>query len=111
MASTKKESRYSLVGAEDADIGNESDTTACSVGSMGEMRTSRRETRSPSKPIPRAELYLTWLRWAIVIVLQMVILVVLLVRKPDGNCPLDVETGGDINGLYRTCKLTQAGES
>jgi len=108
MASTKKESRYSLVSAEDADIGNESDTTACSVGSMGGMRPSGRETRSPSKPILRVELYLTWLRWAIVIVFQMVILVDLMMRKVDGDCPLEVETGGDINGLYRPCELAHA---
>jgi hypothetical protein len=108
MAPTNKESTYSLVAVEDADIGNESDTTACSVGSMGKMRISRRETRLRSKSIPRVERYLPWLRWAIVIVLQAAILVVLLVQNRNGDCPFEVETGGDINGLYRTCKLDYA---
>jgi hypothetical protein len=104
MAPSKTKSRYSLLGAEDADIGSESDTTACSVGSMGKMRTSRKETQLSTKSIPRVELYLTWLRWGFVVVLQALILVVLLVRKSDGGCPLEVETGGDINGLYRPSK-------
>ena len=109
MASMKKESKYSLVGAEEVDIGNESDTTACSTGSM-RRRNSRRETRSQSKSSSRVEAYLTWLRWGIVIVLQMAMLTVLLLRTSTGDCPLEVETGGDINGLYRTCKFGHVSE-
>lgn len=76
---------------------------------------------SPSKKSRRPSTHslLTWLRWAVVVGLQT-ILIFLLCRSPShggrgggvggemdavliGKTP--IETGDDINGLYKTCKL------
>jgi hypothetical protein len=56
----------------------------------------------------------TWLRWAIIVLLQTT-LIVLVLLKLDNKQPKNdlqeisgsdefVETGSDINGLYKTCK-------
>lgn len=76
---------------------------------------------SPSKKSHRPSTHhlLTWLRWGVVVGLQS-ILIFLLCRRTGhdtggrgGGGEMDVvlkdraavETGDDINGLYRTCKL------
>lgn len=58
----------------------------------------------------RRDNLLTWLRWSFVVILQFIILLLLARPSPatDNNCVLSgsegpVETGDDINGLYKTC--------
>jgi hypothetical protein len=53
---------------------------------------------------------LTWIRWLLILVLQLLIMVSLIRPVPEkgDNCILSgregfVETGDDINGLYKTC--------
>jgi len=54
----------------------------------------------------------TWLRWSIVVFLQAIIIAVLLLPKLVSKGEIDpvlkgkvIETGDDINGLYKTCKI------
>lgn len=53
---------------------------------------------------------LTWIRWLLILSLQLLIMVFLIRPVPEksDNCVLSgkegfVETGDDINGLYKTC--------
>lgn len=53
---------------------------------------------------------LTWIRWLLILSLQLLIMVFLIrpVTEKSDNCVLSgkegfVETGDDINGLYKTC--------
>ena len=53
----------------------------------------------------------TWLRWSIVVFLQAIIIAVHLLPKLVSKGEVDpilkgkvIETGDDINGLYKTCK-------
>lgn len=57
--------------------------------------------------------FLAWLRWGVVVGLQSIIVVLLLCQRKlvQGDRDTDavfedkvVETGGDINGLYKTCE-------
>lgn len=65
------------------------------------------ETRRSSR-----ENILSWIRWSLILLLQLLIIVLLVRPVPEkgDNCILSgkegfVETGDDINGLYKTCML------
>jgi hypothetical protein len=107
MDSSKTHGFYSLVDDDD-----DSDVTAInSVESLEKtlwqsQSKGLRTTSSPSTE-RRKEARLVWLRWSIVVVLQTVIVVLLAIRptsQTQAN-PAEVETGGDINGLYPTRKF------
>jgi hypothetical protein len=108
MLNMAAQSSYPLM-KDEADVGNESDTTAYSEQSLERKKLSsrrhRRASRSAPSRSPRSQSYLIWLRWATIVALQSVIIVVL-VRHPGNPRQLgtsgEVETGGDINGLYPT---------
>lgn len=117
MSSIEKQARYSSLDdheLEEQDLGHESDTTACSdgflgkkggIGAGGEKRLSRAK---------RAQMALTWIRWGTIIGLQLLIVTLLFWRLPSSSDQMGsgdfgtVETGGDINGLYKTCKFAFA---
>nr|KAK5447382.1 hypothetical protein LTR18_002961 [Exophiala xenobiotica] len=55
--------------------------------------------------------FLTWIRWGVAVGLQSIIIFLLLCQRKDTDSLLDgkgkvVETGGDINGLYKTLSHT-----
>lgn len=109
MSATTKESLYPLL-SDDEDLGNDSDTVAGSERSLRKRSPSPGQhtpSRNPRSKVPRAERFLQWLRWGSVISLQLLIVGLLLLRT---NAPIfkEVETGGDINGLYpaRTSTLS-----
>lgn len=100
-----KDSRYtSIDDVEDVDLENDSDTTLASEGFLGKnTKRLSKHTRSS-----RLETILTWSRWATIVVLQGIILVVVLPtsgvlssQSSTGDwVQTKTETGGDINGLY-----------
>lgn len=51
--------------------------------------------------------WLEWMRWGVVVALQGLIVGLLLWRRAHAWTPKDVETGGDINGIYipRMCSM------
>lgn len=68
------------------------------------------DTVSPSRKPRLSTQLLMWLRWGVVVGLQSLI-IFLLCRRHEVGGEMDdvlkgkvVETGDDINGLYRTCK-------
>jgi len=100
------------------DLENDSDTTLASDSFL-----SNKGTLSSAKRISRYErsskltLILTWVRWGIVVFLQMIIIVILMPTDGGMSFPsvqswlkggwsIDkTETGGDVNGLYIPSKL------
>ncbi|KAJ9495636.1 hypothetical protein H2202_008924 [Exophiala xenobiotica] len=55
--------------------------------------------------------FLTWIRWGVAVGLQSIIIFLLLCQRKDTDAVLGVkgevvETGGDINGLYKTSAQT-----
>lgn len=109
-SSTKPYGLYSLVD------GNESDATITeSVDSLEKpLRLSRHSDPWPTAASAREErelrsVRLVWLRWGAIVILQTMIIVLLTLQsraqKPGLDASSDVETGGDINGLYPTRKL------
>jgi len=115
MSSLEKQARYVSLedqSLEEQDLGHESDTTACSDGFLGKKGGSGGEKRlSRAK---RTEMMLTWVRWGTVVSLQLLIVMLLFWRLPSASDEMgseeygtaSVETGGDINGLFKTCKNT-----
>ena len=133
--STKDESRYPMLPSrtpedfeeEDieenaSDISKDSATTLCekssrrrkhSYGASWSSTHSGLQRNSPSLPV-----FLTWLRWGVIVGLQSIIILLVLVRQHTGKAGGEtdavlkgkvVETGGDINGLYKTCKWRRFG--
>jgi hypothetical protein len=97
-----------------ADLENDSDTEkTSSMGSPRKRLLSRRETLSSSTSWRRprtAEILLIWLRWGAIAGLQLAIIGLLLLRtgRRESNATSKVvETGDDINGLYKTCHSTE----
>ncbi|MCJ1352141.1 MAG: hypothetical protein MMC33_002125 [Icmadophila ericetorum] len=94
---------------EAADLGNESDSTAYSENPLEKKLPAPRRYRGTSHSTPsrtpRSHTCLSWLRFATITALQIVI-ILLQVFRP--SAPLrpgiseEVETGADINGLYPT---------
>lgn len=110
MSPLKSEKRYDTIEEENdiADLGHESDTTACSEGFLKPSSPSQRKIRGSSK-VTRSSNAITWIRWATVIVLQSAVLIVLVLvyktQKLYGGS-WDVETGSDVNGLFKTGKFS-----
>jgi hypothetical protein len=74
-------------------------------------------TSSKKRQARRLVVILTWTRWGVVVVLQSIIIMIMLWRNIRGGGETDsalkgktVETGGDINGLYKTRKNPQLPE-
>lgn len=110
MSSINKETRYASLedhhSLEEQDLGHESDTTACSEGFLGKKGNNSGEKRSSRR---RNQTVLTWVRWGTVVALQLLIVILLFWRLPSSSDGMDsgfegVETGGDINGLFKTRK-------
>ena len=115
--STKENSSYApLSYADDSD----SDTLAASIDSLEQAlpkSSVRRNRRSRSRPRSvnsssrrRAAISqdtcLTWLRWLCIVSLQSLIIISLALQsKHDEKATSEVETGGDINGLFPPCKF------
>jgi hypothetical protein len=62
----------------------------------------------------------TWLRWGVVIGLQTILIILVSLKQSNNTKPRNdlqnlaaggefVETGGDINGIYKTCEYHIAG--
>jgi hypothetical protein len=103
-----KESRYTSLedDVEDIDLENDSDTTLASDGFLGKNNAKRISKYARSS---RLDTILTWSRWATIVLLQGLILVLLLPTSGvlsdgwsmgGGWSQSKTETGGDINGLY-----------
>ncbi len=103
---------------------NESDVTTVSLTGAPYGKPADTRRRSPSdsswwsahdntsskkRQAPRLVVVLTWARWGVVVLLQSIIILIMLWRNIRGGGETDaalkgktVETGGDINGLYKT---------
>lgn len=102
------EAKYHVDDGEDAN----SDTTRISAISSSEtMRLLEQHSTydSPRWKLLSLESWWMWIRWGIIIVLQAVIIVLLSWPHTVGQREKDVvlkgkfiETGSDINGLYKT---------
>jgi hypothetical protein len=104
MASHIKEQKYTPLKTESVDVEDDSDSTLTSTD--GTRKRIRQRRRFQQSNIQHA---LTWFRWAIIIILQTVIIALLwqnVEAKPkSGWSRNETETGGDINGLYIPSKL------
>lgn len=105
MSSPKHEPRYDTIEEGDiADLGHESDTTACSDSFLQKaVPLNKRAKRSLNAAANSNAL--AWLRWGAVIVLQSAVLIVLVLVYSNQNRDVfssDVETGSDINGIFKT---------
>lgn len=88
-------------------------TRVGSIESFGKSFHIHQQHHTPSYiEIRRSstENLLTWIRWLLILSLQLLIMVFLIRPVPEksDNCILSgkeefVETGDDINGLYKTC--------
>jgi hypothetical protein len=96
MAAIEKESGYQSL--ERRDLDSDSDTTACENGQSARFLDGKL-SKGPRRKSRKSRTILTWARWGVVVGLQTVILLVLLLKGQD---PDEVETGGDINGLFKT---------
>ena len=103
---------------------NESDTTRVAVSAPHEKSVHWVRSRSlsdsswrSSSPLSSrrtarsSKTFLTWLRWAVIVSLQSIIISIMVWQRVKGGGEMDeelkgkvVETGGDISGLYKTCK-------
>ena len=111
MADPKRHGMYALVSDDDSE-----GTIAGSVDSLEKPLSpshyrSRRGHAARSHH-RRRETRLAWIRWGVVVALQTAIVVLLALRPSTPSSPpaaaatlKDVETGGDINGLYPTREL------
>lgn len=108
--SMKNASKYSRLSY-DADIENDSDATRTgSTTSLEKIPLPRWDAHNSSSVLKReisfTDTLLVWLRWGTVVGLQIIIVVLLL--RPSNKTltqePRVVETGSDINGIYKTCK-------
>jgi hypothetical protein len=91
-----KEDGYSWLTVNYKDIDSDSDTTLGSADLHGK-RTKRRK-----RQCHQTQSALTWFRWASVVTLQSIILILIVLKmshKEDWR-KSDTETGGDVNGLY-----------
>lgn len=113
MSSMEKQARYSSLGGhelEEQDLGHESDTTACSEGFLGKKGNVGANGEKRMSRTKRAQMALTWVRWGTIVGLQLVIVMLLFWKLPSSSDEMGsgefgtVETGGDINGLFKTCK-------
>lgn len=113
LSMEKQQGRYASLGdheLEEQDLGHESDTTACSEGFLGKKAGGEKRMMSRAK---RAQMALVWVRWGTVIGLQLLIVMLLFWRIPNATDEMgsggfeNVETGGDINGLFKTCEFTR----
>ncbi|KAH8805142.1 hypothetical protein F5884DRAFT_441358 [Xylogone sp. PMI_703] len=75
--------------------------------------TSPLAQRRAIRRAQKSNMLWTWLRWALVVGLQVIMIILLLVTRREKGSPKEspvllaagnkaVETGGDINGLYKT---------
>lgn len=111
MAHLEKSNRYSSIEdheLEDQDLDSDSDTTACSHHEQGDdflQKGGQRIGRKSSRAL-RKQNILTWIRWGSIVALQLIMILVLLLR--EGDKPKEtmkaIETGDDINGLFKTRK-------
>lgn len=74
---------------------------------------------SPSKSRPSRQKWLAWSPWILSTILQLTMIILLLRQRPSTSSSkplheiepelrgIDVETGGDINGLYHDSKLSR----
>jgi len=90
------------------DFGHESDSTAYSEGFLSKAGAIVGERRiSRAKRVQEA---LTWVRWGTVVSLQLLIVILLFIKMPNGSDEMGagefgkVEMGGDINGIYKSSK-------
>lgn len=118
----RNESEYSKLSSREEDDleGNDSESTKVSTGSLSKssllLRRKLRDFTSPAerRRERRSSAVWTWVRWGTIVGLQT-ILIALMWSRGDLDADVDpilkgknVETGGDINGLYKTCKYPQA---
>lgn len=102
----KNETRYNELnnGDDIVDLGHESDTTACSDAFLKQAAGPARRVRQSSRGRKTPNM-MAWMRWGSIIMLQTGILMMLaLVYKMlqlNGRS-WDVETGSDINGIFKT---------
>lgn len=123
-----EEERGSFIGEEEDMDDNASDTTKFSSTAelfdkthfLPQRENSNPSTSSPAqrraaKRAKKVNIILTWLRWGVVIGLQTIIILLLSRNRSqdknsEGNskdataAAKTVETGSDINGLYKTRK-------
>lgn len=101
MESTTKQSNYTAIQrSEDFDLENDSDTTL-NLTDFQE-KPSKRTRKFPRTSTRLTQQVLVWARWFTVVAIQTVIVYLLIAAKNnDEQCmKIDIETGGDVNGLY-----------
>lgn len=123
-----KDGVFAHRGEEEDIEDNESDTTKVSLtaesfdkahllpfrGNLNPSDSSLAQTRAAKRAKERDNFW-TWLRWGVIIGLQTILILLLSVNHGQNKNTWDteedstasdttVETGSDINGLYKTCK-------